>query len=253
MINLSNMKLGKHPARHDPRTLQLANYLRPEALSTIPPTIDWTSKVTQGWPMMRNDTLGDCTCAAAGHLIEEWTANATQIQIPSDADIIQAYSAITGYNPEDPSTDRGAVETDVLNYWRKTGIAGHRIDAYATLEPGNHDHVRAATYIFGGCYIGVALPSSAQTQQVWAVPPGGPHGRGAPGSWGGHAVPVVAYDAVGLMVVTWGALKRMTWSFWDAYCDEAYVIISEDWLTSADRTPTGFDMAALQQDLQEVA
>jgi hypothetical protein len=252
MINLAKMRLGKLAARHDPRTLQFANYLLPEALSTNPPTVDWTTKVTQGWPMMRNDTVGDCTCAAAGHMIEEWTANATQIQIPSDDDIIKAYSAITGYNPDVPSSDRGAAEIEVLKYWQKTGIAGHSIEAYAALEPGNHDHVKAATYIFGGCYIGLGLPVSAQKQRVWSVPPGGPQGQGAPGSWGGHAVPVVGYDSVHVTVVTWGALKKMTWGFWDAYCDEAYAIISEDWLTAADRTPIGFDMAALQKDLKEL-
>ena len=50
--------------------------------------------------MMDNAQLGDCTCAAAGHLIMEWTANAqSKTFTPSDAQIIAAYSAITGYNP----------------------------------------------------------------------------------------------------------------------------------------------------------
>jgi len=64
-------------------------------------------------------------------------------------------------------------------------------------------------------------------------------------------VPVVAYDPSGLTVVTWGALKRMTWGFWSAYCDEAYAVLSDDFLT-ADRTPAGVDLAALEQDLAEV-
>ena len=33
--------------------------------------------------------------------------------------------------------------------------------------------------------------------------------RGQPGSWGGHAVPVVAYDVRGITWVTWGALQPM--------------------------------------------
>ena len=105
---------------------------------------------------------------------------------------------MTGYKPSDPSTDRGAVELDVLRYWRKTGVGGYKIDAFVALEPKNHLHVQAAVDLFGGSYIGLALPVSAQQQKVWSVPPGGPTGTGAPGSWGGHAVVVEAYDAHGL-------------------------------------------------------
>ena len=40
-------------------------------------------------------------------------------------------------------------------------------------------------------------------------------GDDAPGSWGGHAVDVVGYDDAGLTVVSWGALLRASWDFWD--------------------------------------
>jgi len=61
-------------------------------------------------------------------------------------------------------------------------------------------------------------------------------------------VDVVGYDAAGLTVVTWGAPKAMTWPFWDRYCDEAYCIISEDFLRDG-RSPAGFDVASLRHDL----
>ena len=247
MTDHSKMKLGKAAPRHDRRTLQMANYLRAD-LPPAPPQMDYGAKVNT-WPMMANDHIGDCTCAAAGHLIEDWTANAGKLVIVSTAAVIEAYSAITGYDPKTGKNDNGAVEIDVLNYWRQTGVGGHKIVAYVALEPSNREHVRDACFIFGGCYIGLALPMSAQTQDVWSVPPGGATGAGAPGSWGGHAVPVVAYDVRGLTVVTWGALKRMTWEFWDAYCDEAYAIYSTDFLEPNEKAPNGFDMAALLRDL----
>jgi len=242
------VELGKLAPRHDVRTLQFANYVTPEALPPVPAKYDWSGKIKK-WGMMKNDTVGDCTCAAAGHLIMEWTADNGKAYTPKDTDIIKAYSQITGYDPKTGKNDNGAVETDVLNYWRKTGIASHKIFAYAGLEPRNHDHVKEAVYLFGGCYIGLSLPVSAQTQTVWSVPPGGATGIGAPGSWGGHAVPVVAYNSSGLTVVTWGELKKMTWGFWDVYCDESYAIISPDFLNK-DKTPNGFDIAALKADLK---
>jgi hypothetical protein len=254
-VDPKKLKLGKGVARHDPRTLLLASYATVN-LPTPPASFDLTSKV-KAWGMMENDQLGDCTCAAAGHLIMEWTVNAgKKMAAPSDKQIVAAYSAITGYNPTTGANDNGAVEIDVLNYWRQTGIAGHKIGAYVALEPSNHNHVMDAVYVFEGCYIGMQLPISAQAQvqhhQPWSVPPGGPTGDGKPGSWGGHAVPVVAYDSRGVTVVTWGALQTMTWSFWEVYCDEAYAILSKDYLDGKKQAPQGFSMAQLHADLADL-
>jgi hypothetical protein len=68
MDTFTNVKLGKQPPRDDPRTLQLASYMRLEALPALPAKENWGGKVS-AWGMMKNDTVGDCTCAAAGHLI----------------------------------------------------------------------------------------------------------------------------------------------------------------------------------------
>src|ERR1700739_3300585 len=133
-----SVKLGKLAPRHDVRTLQFANYLT-AALPPAPVSYDWGSKVKQ-WGMMKNDTVGDCTCAAAGHLIMEWTAETGILVTPTDTQIIKAYSAITGYNPSTGANDNGAVETDVLNYWRQSGIAKHKIGAYVAIETSNHIH-----------------------------------------------------------------------------------------------------------------
>jgi len=252
MADHSGMRLGKNAPRHEIRTLQMAQYLRPEVLPALPESQEWYDKVGT-WPMMMNDRLGDCTCAAAGHFIEEWTAYAGNKVILSDDEIVAGYSAITGYDARTGTNDNGAVELDVLKYWKNTGFAGHRIAAFVALEPGSLDHIRASVFLFGGCYIGVALPVSAQTQGVWAVPPCGLSGRGAPGSWGGHAVPVVGYDAHGVTVVTWGALKRMTWGFWQAYCDEAYAVLSPDWVSATNPAVNGFDLDQLDEDLLAVA
>jgi len=258
-IDPLKLKLGKLAARHDPRTLMLASYTT-TALPAPPPALNAAEKVKGPWGMMDNDQIGDCTCAAAGHLIMEWTATAqSKMATPTDKQIVAAYSAITGYNPTTGANDNGAQELDVLNYWRQHGIAGHKITAYMTLEPSNHTHIMDAVWIFGGCYIGVALPKSAQAQtsnkQIWSVPASGTSGDGAPGSWGGHAVPVVAYDSRSLTVVTWGALQTMTWGFWAAYCDEAYAILSSDYLSKKGGqlvAPAGFNLQQLQEDLADL-
>src|SRR5258708_24179219 len=69
------LKLGKLTARHDPRTLLLATYATP-ALPAPPVQINVAKDVKGSWGMMDNDQIGDCTCAAAGHIFMECTASA---------------------------------------------------------------------------------------------------------------------------------------------------------------------------------
>jgi hypothetical protein len=245
MVDLKSVRLGKKEKRVDRRTLKLANYL--SSLPPVPTSVDYSGKVSS-WPVYLNDSLGDCTIAAAGHMIEQWTANSGAQATPQDSDILSAYEAITGYTPGNPSTDSGAVELDVLNYWRNTGIAGHKIGAFTEVPPKMTDHVKAAAYLFGGLYIGIQLPVSAQTQGVWDVV-SGPDSE--PGSWGGHAVEICSLDANALTCITWGQKRRMTWAFWNAYVDEAYAIISQDFMEGNGETPDGFDLEMLTSDLAQ--
>jgi hypothetical protein len=249
---MATFKLGKNPPKFDKRTLLFGKYLT-ATLAPPPDAVNYAKPVS-GWPMMGNDVYGDCTCAAAGHMIEEWTANNGPEKTLSDAQILAAYNHFAHGN-----ADAGANMIDVLKYWRTTGIGGDKITAFTQLEPKNDIQARDAVNIFGNCYIGVALPNFAVTpgsnflQTPWVVPPQGPVGDAAPNPNNGHCIPAVAYDERNLYVVTWGALKSMSWQFYDAYMDEAFAVLSTDWISaSAKAAPNGFDMAALQQDLAAV-
>jgi hypothetical protein len=245
---IAALKLGKLPVRVDVRTLALAKYVDPARLPSPPAQLDLTAHVAE-WPMYDNDRVGDCTIAAAGHMIEAWSAAAkgTAVEI-SDSAVLDAFAHVKQVDPV--SGEEGAVELDVLKYWRSTGIAGHSIGAFARVSQRDVQLVRTGAYVFGGLYLGIALPLTAQQQTVWDWT-GSLAGPARPGSWGGHAVDVVGYDADALTVVTWGSLKRMTWSFWARYVDEAYCLLSDDFLDGG-RAPNGFDLAALKEDLSLV-
>jgi hypothetical protein len=73
-----------------------------------------------------------------------------------------------------------------------------------------------------------------------------------PGSWGGHAVYLVAYDQDTLTCITWGQLKKMTWAWFEKYCSEAYALVSKDWIKATGVSPSGFDLATLENDLKLV-
>jgi GNAT superfamily N-acetyltransferase len=245
MVTTSQVMLGKLPTRIDPRTLSLARYLDRELLPAPPPELDLSERVIS-WPMYANDRIGDCTTAAAAHMVEAWTAAATgdAALVPESA-VLAAFDAVKIVDPE--TGEEGAVELDVLKLWRSTGIGGHRIGAFARVARDDRDLVTTGAWLFGGLYVGLQLPLRAADQDVWDWS-GRLDGPDAPGSWGGHAVDVVGYDEGGLTVVTWGALKRMTWAFWNRYGDEAWCVLSPDYLADG-RSPQGFDLEALQHDL----
>jgi hypothetical protein len=241
MVDHSTMRLGRKPRRHDPRAPRLARYLA--GIPAAPDIVDYTGRLTS-LGMMANDRLGDCTCAAIGHAIQTWTSQARSEITLGDGDVIALYERF-GYDPANPASDQGAVIADVLNSWLAAPVAGHAIDGWAAVDAGDVEEVLAGIYLFGGLDIGLALPLSAQTQEIWDVPAAGPRGAGQPGSWGGHCVWVAKGErGAGFTCITWGGLKRMTLPFWQAYCDEANAVLSQDWSGAE-----GFDYAQLRADM----
>jgi hypothetical protein len=242
----TQVKLGRLPVRTDARTLALPRYVERTKLPQPPPDLDLAAAVLE-WPMYANDRIGDCTTAAAAHMIEAWTAlsRGHAVEVTERA-VIAAFNKVKQVDPR--TGDEGAVELDVLTYWRKRGIGGHRIGAFVRVPVWDHRLVRVATFLFGGLYIGIELPQTAQHQGTWDWT----HrldGPAKPGSWGGHAVDVVGYDREALTVVTWGRLQELTWSFWDRYVDEVYAVLSADFLDEAGEAPNGFKLAELKADL----
>lgn len=241
-------KTGKLPVKHDERTLYGDKYFG--AVSPPPAVVDWQSNPNLTFNMFKNDSLGDCTCATTGHCTQRWTydENGTEITLTDD-DIVVAYSAVSGYDPATGANDNGAAELDVLNYWRNTGVGGHKIAAFVKLNVKNLDQIKQAVNLFGSVYIGIEFPDFAMDQfnngQPWDVEPN------APAPTDGHAISIGAYDSDGFEVVTWAKRQKMTYAFFDKYCDEAYAVLGNDWFNGG-KDPQGFDVTTLQTDLTAI-
>jgi hypothetical protein len=251
MPDFSGHKLGKLAPKTDEKRLKLGKYLKPE-LAAPPVELNWGDGVTD-WGMLGNDTLGDCTIAGVGHAVQS-AMHAVGIAWDSSVEtdeVIKYYEFWCGYNPADPTTDQGGVEVDVLNNWRKLRYAGHQLVAYADPEIADTLHIKQSIALFGGVYIGLALPLSAQNQDVWQVVGDGQTGASAPGSWGGHAVYVVGYSPEFLTCITWGQELQMSWDFFRAYADEAHTLFLGMWVENK-TAPSGFDWAQLETDLTAI-
>lgn len=236
--------------------LAMARFLDPLGNAPVQST-DYISAVLQqdptAWGMMLNDTLGDCVCADTAHALMLRTANTGTIVVPTDADVEQLYMNACGYNPSDPSTDQGCVESDVCWYLHTTGWLGHKNVGTGVIDPANLEHIKWCTELFGTCRLGLNLPDFAETQfdnnQPWDVE-GDPKNANI---IGGHDVPIIKYDQEYFYVVTWGKVQPMTSAFFLAFCEEAHVELYHDWINSTTgSSPGGVKFDKLVRDMAAV-
>ncbi len=237
-------KLGKLAPQIPVAVKELHAYAA-QPLPVAPVSVDWSKKVTGGFAMDGNDQYGDCTMAAAAHMIQSWNAQTgVHLPVPTDADVIAQYLKLTH------GRDTGLVESRVLRGWMRNGLWGNRIAAYAPVNPHSLESIKQAVAYFGGVYVGIQVPKNAQTQfadnQPWTLDPG----------WqqqpieGGHAIPILGYDNQGMYCVTWGEVQKMTWDWWSVYGDEAWVVLSEEYEDVV--AVNGIDIARLKADLNGI-
>lgn len=234
------------------RNLLLKNYL--SSVPAPPKKVYWEYKIPANlWGLFSNDTVGDCTCACIANMLMLATAHTGKMVTPTVEQVLAAYSAITGYDPTKTQpdgsnpTDNGANIADVLNYWKDTGIAGHKIVAWVQIDHSNITEVEQAIWLFGGLDIGIEVWSSMETQfdahQAWDNPSGE--------DLGGHSIPLFGYGHDGTTGVTWAALQQMGWPCFLQICSEAYAVVTHDWIDQlSGKTYSGFNLAALMADLK---
>ena len=218
----------------------------------VPSSVDYHSAVHGQWGMYLNDKIGDCTFAEVAHQIISSSTYARGFSglpwpLIRTRDVLNGYSAVSGYDPMTGANDTGCVVQDVLNYWRKTGVGQHRNVAFTSVNIGNPNELMHALYVFGSLDIGLQVPASAMSQFHSGLPWDAVANDG--GILGGHCVEVVGYDADYLYVVTWGRVQRMTWAFWNAYVMEAWAVILPEWLNAKGTDPLGVDLYGLESDL----
>ena len=243
---MHTFKLGRRAIKTDTRTLKMCDYLTP-TLPPPPAAVDWSKGITN-FGMMENDELGNCTICGCAHGEQIWTVNAyPHMSTISDADVLKYYEKWCGYDPSDPSTDQGGIELDVLNHWRKEGFAGRNILAFVDPDAKNLTEIRQSIALFGGCYIGMQVPNFIMQDipEIWDVV------ANDGGIDGGHCVYVCGYDDKTFTFISWGKIYKMTVPYWDKYVDEAHTILGCGWINNR-KTPSGFDLAQLQTDLNAI-
>ena len=217
----------------------------------------WPAVKPRGWEyavapdkldILGNDQYGDCAEAGAMHFIQVETANAGNPLHATIQQTLDLYSELTGFNPNDPNTDQGTDLITVLQYWKNTGIkvtdhqgriVTHKILGWASMDLSSVAQMRYANDIFGGTYLGIRCPQSAEDDTSnWIYKAGSP-------IIGGHCVNGAGQGGAGGHIVSWGMSIPYNWSFMLNYLDEGYAIVSESWLNSQGESPSGLDLNGL--------
>ena len=241
----------RKPARRH-RSLSLINYLTRQ-YAPPPVSRDWTPAASVSWKRMyANDQVGDCIVAGGAHWEGVITGNGrgTPKQFTDDR-IIDEYSTLFGYVRGDEKTDNGGEISDALNYWEAHGlIGGTKIASWVRVNPKDRVEIKAAINEFGGLMAGMSLPDAWVKSEdglrdggVWDV-------AGAPDENNGHCVVFAGFNDK-LATLTWGMNIWTTFEAIEAYCDELYAMVSQDWLDDARHlSPPGLDWTQLRADIQ---
>ena len=247
--------LGKLPATVDPRTLRLENYLDKATLPPAPVSVDNTSAVT-AWGDLSNTIVGNCVPVYGMHQDMLWTAMAGKPVVYTDSEAVGLYTALTGWLPADGGQGPGVDPLAFYNYWRTVGITGRLLGAFTTVGPG---WAQTAISLFGGIGVGLELPLIWRVPDppfVWDLPEGTGlplTGQWVPGSWGQHMVLVCGYNALGVLLISWGRVYTMTWRAWNTFTvsGEVYCAIAKDMLGPNGTAPNGFNGLQLAADLEQ--
>lgn len=242
----------KRPAPRPHRRF-LSKYMAPGfALPPAPSVVDHFGNAPGLSDILANDALGDCTAAGALHIAEA-AANlgGSPVTFTRD-DAIRFYSASTGYNPADPSTDQGGDEVVVLNTWRDKGLDGsgaHAIAGWIDVDPTNVPLMRSLVFLGIYLYFGVELPNAWTTPfpsgdgYVWTP--------GAPNPDQGHCFVGGGAIDQGVPVDSWGLRGIITYDAVAELCADAdggalYGVLTKDILAKATQLcPTGIDWSCL--------
>jgi hypothetical protein len=246
------LKLGKTPARPGAVKLKFANYLDTTVLPKPPTTFGHERLVTQ-WGMLGNDNAGCCVWSGAGHEVMLWNREAGKSVNITTTSTLRNYSLVTGYDPNDPSTDQGTDMEEAAKYRRKTGLLDadgkrHKIGAYIALEPGNLTQLWYATYLFDGVGVGVEFPA----QWMDAFNKGRAWGKvSRPKMEGGHYISAVARRNSRATIVSWGAAVPLTTGGYQQFNDETIAYLTEEKLVNG-KSLEGFDINQLRADLTAI-
>lgn len=236
--------------RARPTTLPKAyfhEFLTSTPLPTPPATCDWSTRAPNALSnIYLNDQLGCCVISGCAHMIGVWTGDSV---IFTSQQIKNEYG-LCGYPP-----DQGCSEQDLLTKWTQgnfASVANTQLLGFTGVDASDVSICKSCINLFGGLVLGIELPNAYTNPMpsasgfTWDV-------AGRPNPRQGHCIVAVGYNAIGVLVATWGMLGTLTWAALAKYCvaaagGELYAAMSSEWYNNSKSTaPNAIDDYTLTQ------
>lgn len=231
---------GRKPPISDRPRLQLKPLLR-AGVPAHPAAVDYGAKVAARLQMLGNDEYGDCVAVtwANDRLLTTAWLTPDKVTYPTQDQVYEFYKT---QNPDFPNQDEGMVIQYALEALQKTGGPdGVKAVAFAAVDVGDIDELRAAIALFGGIWLGVNVTDANQDEfsrdQPWDYVSRSP-------IEGGHAIPGVGYDTTYIDFFTWAEETKLTEAFRQHQLEEAWVVVWPEHLGAASFLE-GVDLNAL--------
>ena len=270
---------GKKAATYDSRDIRYSD-VRPKALALPSLPSVWTHGTDFGanaWGMLGNgpcddgsitdessyafNGAGDCAWAGPGHetmaITHDGNDTAAKFTCLNILDQYAQYLGLKDASELNANNDQGSNVRDVLQHRATTGLidtagVAHKIGVYVSLELGNWQNLREASYLFEEVGLGIQFPESAMDQfnagQKWSVVNGA-------SIEGGHYIPIVGHPEGGIWdCITWGRVQPMTWNFVAKYGDEMWAYISlERYKAVTGQDAEGYKDVDLERYIKQLA
>lgn len=234
-------KGGRLPPFWPPALKEFTAY----ATKLVQPPVTFTARVLGALPIDGNDKYGDCTIAGIAHLIQIWNwLFGRSLPVPGEAEIDSTYFRLTG------GGDTGLVEANVLKTFKTVGLFGQKIKLYAPIKVTNRTAIKQAIAFYGGVYLGILCPESAQRAFQRQLETGKlvPWKYEGESTEDGHCIVGIGFNEKGVECATWGGVVLVEWSFFDHYLEEAWAVLSQALVEKGEDT-LGLDVQLLEADI----
>lgn len=247
------MKYGRLPRTFNPAIPHWSALKMGAAPVIVPPSCSYTNRLPTYLGAMLNDSLGDCAEAGYGHALQVWSDASGKHELTEPDSAIEALYETQGYVPGNESTDTGTILQVLLSLLVKGPVPDGipKLLAFIELDPTIPADISRATYECGLVYIGFNVPAFLQSLEspgsTWNTEP-----------WsnsnivGSHCVISAGYRPGFRDIISWGSRYAMTDAFWAKYVDEAYALVSPEWIEATGRTPLGMTVTQLEAQMAAI-
>ena len=246
------LKFGRRPPKRTP-ALRLGPLLT-GVVPAHPAAEDYLAALHGGWDMLGNDQYGDCVAVTWANVRRLVTSTLTSHgSYPGLDEVIALYKT---QNPGFPAQDDGMDIQTALEYLAKTGGPdGVKAVAFAQVDHGNADEVKAAIAIFGSVWTGINVLNVNMTEfdsgQPWDYNPASPVDGGHSVVTGGYGPPGTGALGGDERFITWAAETSFTDAFWTHQVEEAWIVVWPEHFGSK-AFLEGVNVAQLAADYQEL-